>query len=199
MRKRSTLFKKREVLQARIDVLDEELETVDQEISVLEGFALTTPEAVADEPGRGEGESELLSGSEIRALAVPLLLKARGSAPIHYREWLELVHEKGFAVAGKRPDAVFLNQVVRSPLVHSTTKAGYYAADPAIVESLEATLLTRRGELAALMARKPPDPRQRESERELSNEIARLERELEEAQQAIHWLGLGKNRAREAA
>lgn len=197
-RRRSRIFKKREALQAKIDLLDEELEAVDGEIGALETLALPagkpTGIALVEPP---ESDSVLLKGAVIRTLAVPLLLRAQGTAPIHYRDWLELLTREGYAVAGKRPEAVFLNQVVRSPLVQATTKAGYYAIDLEAVDRLREKLRLQQSELAKLMREAPSEvgeafDRHRQRQRELNTAISRTERELDEAVTAIQaWEGEG--------
>lgn len=191
-RRRSRVFKKREELQARIDKLDEELEAVDQEILLIEDIAMAPGEAdeIAAKRAEGDADPNLLKGYEIRALAIPVLLVDHGTAPIHYREWLELLMRRGYQVAGKRPDAVFLNQVVRSPLVRATTKSGYYAVDLHVVDQLHAKLRKQQSDLAELIRQAPSDigeafDRHRELQRELNIEIARTERELDEASAAI--------------
>jgi hypothetical protein len=192
-RRRATIFKKREELQAKVDALDEELEAVDQEIAALETLAL--PSAEISDIRLVETEEEILKGAVIRILAVPLLLKEQGTAPIHYRDWLALLTREGYAVAGKRPDAVFLNQVVRSPLVKATTKAGYYAIDLAVVDQLRDKLRQQQSELAGLMREAPLDVGEefeqfRGRQREQNIAIARTERELDEAVSAIKaWKG----------
>lgn len=197
VRRRSGLFKRREDLQGKIDLLDEELEAVDQEISALESFALTSKEAdeLAEAEASSEDGSQLLSGATIRILAVPFLLREQGTAPIHYRAWLGLLTRHGYAVAGKRPDAVFLNQVVRSPLVRATTKSGYYEIDLSVVDRLREQLRRQQSELAEFMRQAPTEigeafDEYRERQRTLNTAIARTERELEEAVGVIQaWEG----------
>jgi hypothetical protein len=189
-RKRSQLFKKREELQVKIDGLDEELEAVDQEISNLESLVFPISGVQTIRPADEESDPSLLSGSIIRIVAVPFLLREQGTAPIHYRDWFELLTSKGYAVAGKRPDAVFLNQVVRSPLVKATTKSGYYEVDLGAVDRLQETLRAQQSELAELLGQAPAEAgeafeRHREQQRQLNTEIARTERELTEATSAI--------------
>jgi hypothetical protein len=195
-RKRSRILEKREGLLARIDLLDEELEAVGREIDALARLALPSGDKRGIALASAEQDTPpLLKGAEIRKLAVPLLLRAQGTAPIHYREWLELLTQEGYAVAGKRPDAVFLNQVVRSPLVRATTRAGYYEIDLDALERLREKLGKQQSELADLMRGAPTEvgeafERQRERQRELSIAIARTERELDEATVAIEaWKG----------
>jgi hypothetical protein len=184
-RRRSQVFKKRQDLQSKVDQLDEELEIVDQEINRLDelagggGRVVTIREA--DSPQAG-----VLSGASIRTLAVPLLLREQGTAPIHYRAWLELLTREGYAVAGKRPEAVFLNQVVRSPLVRGTTRAGYYEIDLNVIDLLREKLRMQKFDLAESMREAPTEigeafDQHREHQRELNTAIARTERELDEA------------------
>lgn len=191
-RRRSQISRKREDLQSRIDLLDEELEAVDREINALEPLASPADgakEIVLVEPEKEE-DSTVLRGGAIRTLAVPLLLRAQGTSPIHYRDWLELLIREGYEVAGKRPDAVFLNQVVRSPLVRATTRAGYYEIDLDAVDRLREQLGRQQWEMAELMRGAPSEAgaafdRHRARQRELSTAIGRTERELDEATTAI--------------
>lgn len=196
-RRRATISKKREELQSRIDLLDGELEAVDQEISALETLAMRAgegPEIRLVEAPETDGP-DLLKGAPIRVLAVPLLLKEQGTAPIHYRDWLALLSREGYSVAGKRPEAVFLNQVVRSPLVTATTKSGFYRVDLDLLEQLRERLRREQAELAELMREAPGEigeqfERFRERQRELNIAVARSERELAEALAAIEaWKG----------
>jgi hypothetical protein len=192
IRKRDQLSEKREDLQQRLEELDKELEAVDQEIIVLEGFTSQVAESARSASTAEDLEVALpeeISGGAIRALAVPMLLRERGPGPIHYVEWAELLRSKGLQVAGKRPDAVFLNQVVRSPLVRSTTKAGIYELDLEAPQRLEDRLRQEKTKLATLMIENPRGAedfsRHREAQRELQNAIARTERELAEALTAL--------------
>jgi predicted nuclease with TOPRIM domain len=190
-RRRSQLFKRREDAQVKLDALDEELEAVDQEISALEGFALTSVDESerSTESSRHDADPKLLGGAAIRIIAVRLLMSEQASAPIHYRDWLDLLNREGFTVAGKRPDAVFLNQVARSPLVRATTKAGYYALDLSAGDQLRSKLRELQAELARRLKEIPGDADEfaanRERQRELNIAIARTERELNEAMSVI--------------
>jgi predicted nuclease with TOPRIM domain len=190
-RRRSQVSGKREELQSRLDDLDKQLEAIDVEIDALD--ALTPSSEQGGEISLVEPSAEgprQLRGAAIRSIAIPCLLSEQGTAPIHYREWLALLTREGFSVAGKRPDAVFLNQVSRSPLVRATTKAGYYVIDLDIVEDLRAQLRREQSELAELMSRAPGEvgeafDRHRTSQHELTTAIARTQRELDEAVAAI--------------
>jgi len=190
--RRSRLLGKREDLQSRISSLDAELEAVDREISALESFALASVEAgtLAEAEGQREDAPRLLSGAEIRIVAVHFLLQEQGTSPIHYREWLSLLTRAGYTVAGKRPDAVFLSQVVRSPLVRATTQSGYYEIDLGIVDRLRERLRKQQFELAEAMRQGLTEvgeafDEHREYQRNLNTAIARTERELNEAVRAV--------------
>jgi hypothetical protein len=195
-RRRSQLMGKRDGLQSKIDALDQELESIEWEISGLETF-------VSNESGRDlisiverpkDNGLIQLSGADIRLVAVPLLMREQRSAPIHYRAWLELLVREGYGVVGKRPDAVFLNQVARSPLVRATTKAGYYAIDLASLDLLREKLRAQQAELAERMANVPSEPAEfqahREGNRALKITISRTERELDETLQVIEAASL---------
>jgi predicted nuclease with TOPRIM domain len=188
-RKRSKLSKKREALQIKIDDLDAELEAVEQEIVVLDNLAGGPARSTTLELASASEDGDVLQGSAIRATAIPLLMREQGTAPIHYRDWLQLLEREGYKVAGKRIDAVFLNQVARSPVVRATTKAGYYQLDPNAPEQLRERLRGQQAELGGLLTDVPADPagfeRQREEQRELKKAAAKTERELREALEAI--------------
>jgi hypothetical protein len=162
---------------ARLDVIRARLET-------LQGFTDERPELrPAPAPERG---NKSVSGAEIRRVAIDLLRKTgHPPAPIHYRQWLEIVENAGYRVEGKRPDAVFLGQLGRSPVVKATTRAGWYELDEEaprrIADEIEA-LEKQMGELA-MDASEPPDRLigQMERRQDLSASIRKAQRELKEA------------------
>jgi hypothetical protein len=190
LQKRARVAAKREGLQERVQALDAEIESMDEEIAAIEAFV--------DGSGRDQGPDvraadtetrQEISGGAIRELAVPLLLRERGPGPIHYADWLDLLRAQGLEVAGKRPEAVFLSQVSRSPLVRATTKAGYYEIDLDASGKLEEELRRQKTKLATAMIDEPQDRRsaegRREARRELQLSISRIERRLTEARAAI--------------
>jgi hypothetical protein len=124
-------------------------------------------------------------GADIRKVAVEVLLGSRDAgAPIHYRRWLELVEEAGYLVTGKRPEAVFLGQLVRSPVIRQTSRAGYYELDRAAPERLRSRLRELETErLEATTAASSPDALAADIERqdELMKEVRQAQRELQEA------------------
>lgn len=190
-RKRSQLYQRREAMQAKVDALDEELEAVDDQLQMLEEFAGSGRSTIAihETERTSEGDPELLSGSSIRALAVPILIRKHGLSPIHYKDWYALMIQEGYAAAGKRPDAVFLNQVNRSPLVRASTKSGYYVLDLDVVDQLRDQLRQQQSELGELLTNVPTDSeslaKHRQRQSELNTAISRTERDLREAVLAV--------------
>lgn len=188
-RKETQLKERRESLQDKLNELDGELEAVASRIRLIEAVAEPRHEsAQVAEISPQSDDATLLTGATIRQEAIPLLLRDRGGNAIHYREWLELLNRHGYRVAGKRPEAVFLNQVTRSPVVHATTHSGYYEIDLGAVDKLRQSLGRLVAELAQL-SEKPPTgldfEQRRKRQRELSRDIAKAERMLEEATEAL--------------
>lgn len=189
-RRRGQLAEKRAAQQRKLDELDQELEGIASEIQRLTELAQPDPGGVRLVSAPDSETRDVLKGAAIRILAVPLLMRSHGNAPIHYREWFELLRGEGYEVAGRRPDAVFLNQVVRSPLVCATTKAGYYEIDLEAPERLRAQLHEQQNEFIEFMREIPRNgsedfQRHRERQREMNTAIARTERELKEVEKAI--------------
>ncbi|HEY2477718.1 MAG TPA: hypothetical protein VGI17_03215 [Solirubrobacterales bacterium] len=192
LQKRARVAAKRQALQERLQALDSEIESMDEEIVAIEAFVAgrETADRESDSgPAAFAEDRREISGGAIRALAVPLLLRERGPGPIHYTDWAGLLRAQGLEIAGKRPDAVFLSQVSRSPLVRATTKAGYYEIDLDAPRKLEDELRRQKTKLATAMIDDPKDPqaaeRHREARRELQLTISRTERELAEARTAL--------------
>jgi hypothetical protein len=189
-RSRAQLERKRSDLRQRLEAVELEIGAVDEQMRVLEDIAQPPPSEIQiRKVAPADGRPEQLGGARIREVAVPILLRLHGEAPIHYRDWYSLFRSEGYEAAGKRPDAVFLNQVSRSPLVRSSTKSGFYLVDPTVVDDLRQTLVRRQGELAELLTDTPVDASALEArrlrQRELTSEIAKIERDLAEAVSAV--------------
>jgi hypothetical protein len=200
LQKRARVAAKREALVDRLNALDAEIESMDEEIVAIEAFAKGPGQK---EPAAGGDARRELSGGAIRAVAVPLLLRERGPGPIHYTDWLDLLRAEGLEVIGKRPEAVFLSQVSRSPLVRATTKAGYYEIDLAAPQRLEDELRRQKTKLATVMIEDPQNPKdseaRREARRELQLSISRLERKLSEAEAALEEFEVDRSSRADAA
>lgn len=202
-RRQGQLAEKRAAQQRKIDELDQELEAVAAEIQRMAELADTGSDTVQLVPAPNSEARSVLRGSAIRAFAVPLLMRTRGGAPIHYREWFELLTREGYEVAGRRPDAVFLNQVARSPLVRATTKAGYYEIDLEAPQRLQVQLHEQQAQLIDFMRQIATNgsqefQRDREQQREMNTAIARTERELKEVEGAIEAAPQGPGELRAA-
>lgn len=164
-----------------------ELAAAEAEVAELEA----QHSALKSLAGAGPAEEEqpgALRGRAIREVAVELLLhRGLEAGPIHYRTWLALLERAGHSVAGRRPDAVFLNQVTRHPLVRSTTHAGFYELDPTAPGRLESRVAELRTSLSVAVAQEASEPvgsSTRRRSREVSLELGRVERALAEARVA---------------
>lgn len=190
LQKRERVAAKRQALAERLEALDVEIDSIDEEISAIAAFVDGPKREQGGDVHPVDGDTRReISGGAIRAVAVPLLLKKRGAGPIHYADWVDLLRAEGLEVAGKRPEAVFLSQVSRSPLVRATTKAGYYEIDLDAPHRLEGELRRQQTKLATAMIEDPQKPQdseaRREAQRELQLSISRIERRLAEARIAL--------------
>ncbi|HEY6881909.1 MAG TPA: hypothetical protein VI299_27965 [Polyangiales bacterium] len=129
---------------------------------------------------------EQLAGARLREMTVRVALR-RGAhrEPSHWRQWLEWFREAGFDAVGKKPEATFLTQLARSPLVRRTASEGIYALDLGAVNEERRKLVELHERLGGL-----PAPGQtslldglddiRKRRRALEIEVARSERRLRE-------------------
>jgi len=116
-------------------------------------------------------------------MAVQTLLDSEfANSPIHYRDWLELVRAAGYEIEGRRPDAVFLNQIVRSSAIKTTTTAGVYELDLEAEDRLELELERLKTDLRALTARDTQDAEELDV---LTRKIRKTQRALAEAQRCL--------------
>lgn len=133
------------------------------------------------------GEETVLRGAAIREAAVRALAgHAVPGAPVHYRDWFELLLAQGFVPAGKDPLATFLTQIGRSPLVKRSTASGIYSLDLEFPErarqqlaGLNAQLNEGRDEPSGKTVEEIAAARERRAK--LTAEVHELERRLEEA------------------
>lgn len=157
-----------------------------------------TRAALAQEVGPGV----LLRGVHIRELGVRVLMQTpRASRPIHYRDWYRLLTERGIRVSGRDPEASFLTQISRSPVVKRSTEQGVYYIDFNFPGWARQQLELKRAELtetftspaSTMLADLDSAERHRTI---LAREIRHLERELREA---LRSLGTADMEPREAA
>ncbi len=133
----------------------------------------------------------LLRGAHIREAAVRVLATSpRPSAPVHYRDWFELLIAQGFMPAGKDALATFLTQIGRSPVVRRTTTSGTYLLDLEFPARAREGLTTLRTQLAQLQGSAPGDTideiaTNRERKAHLTALAQETERQLHEALRAL--------------
>jgi seryl-tRNA synthetase len=181
-------------LERQLQDAQAELDAIKQRLMILHGITSGPPSVdKADRrqkaPKAGD-QCSPLSGSKIRELAVRVLRERnedRGA--IHYRRWLEILEDAGYAVVGKRPDAVFLGQLMRSPVVKATTRPGYYELDeqaPELAQQRVRELEAQLSELSATAGLSPKDlERNIERQQELTKKLRQAQRSWKEAVEAL--------------
>jgi len=182
----ATLHGARAELEHQLDVLDHFSQDPDAASSVAERPRLR---AVSEAPPTSAGT--LLRGAHIREVAVRVLADAAArGAPVHYRDWFQLLTSRGFTPAGKDPLATFLTQISRSPLVQRSTSSGIYVLDLEFPDRARTRLaqltaqLSESQELAAdATVQDIAAARQRRDQ--LTAEMHEIERQLEEAQRSL--------------
>ncbi len=190
------LRRRRDELSAKIARLAAEYDAVVGRLSLLErsdaggldGQRSSAPPAVARE----------LNGASIRRIAVKVWLSSRpADAPIHYRDWYEVVASAGYSIAGRDPVATFLTQVTRSPLVQHTGKPGEYVLDLHFERRAREELHSLHERL--IQAHRPQESygelpeHRREERRRLTARVEQLERALQEVVEV--WGGTERSEA----
>ncbi len=143
-----------------------------------------------------------LRGAQIREMSIWVLLHTpQGASPIHYRAWYRLVVERGLRISGRNPEASFLTQITRSPVVKRASMAGFYYIDVRFPSEARRRLEQLRLELTATFTLPPGITADQLSDAEirrsaLAREISRLERQLQEA---IRSLGTDAHTERQVA
>ena len=133
----------------------------------------------------------VVRGARIREIAVRVLAaNSRPEAPVHYRDWFELLASQGFMPAGKNPLATFLTQIGRSPLVQRTTTAGVYVLDLEFPRRAREHFDRLSAELSAIQDTSDHVTVEgiataRERRAQLTAELRETERQLEEALRAL--------------
>ncbi len=181
-RHRNKLAHEATTLRAALARIEHGLAEIDERCGLLD--RLTDGESDVAEPSEKRAanvdERTVLRGPAIRERAVAVLV-ARGRDSLHYRRWFELLTGEGHVIAGKDPLAVFLTQITRSPVIRKGEKAGVYALDRHAPERLEQGLQKLQRELAATATATADIATIRARRMQLTAEIGRAERALEEA------------------
>jgi hypothetical protein len=142
----------------------------------------------------------VLKGRQIREIAVLALMQtADGRRPIYYRDWYRLLTERGIRVSGRDPEASFLTQITRSPVVARTPKPGWYQIEPSFPRNARARLSVLRADLARTFTL-PRDATASDLEAaellraDLAKAIRKHERELAEALRSLGETPDGESR-----
>jgi hypothetical protein len=195
--------------QRRVDRLREQLSeresallTLRERIEALAQFSdddvdLLPPNTSATPPPSGTDASSTalakivplhgyLRGAAIRIAAVQVLINGGQASPstIHYSHWFQLFTDAGHGIAGQDPQASFLTQIGRSPVVLRGPERGLYTLDTSAPKRLRERLHNLHQELARLH-----DGQQTIAEiatvasrrAELTREVVETERNLREA------------------
>lgn len=191
MRQRERLATRSATLNEELTALEDEMHKLDEQINSLQALVGNEePKQQLQKPDLAPSpEGGALTGSAIRMAAVRVLADSDRAGAIHYREWFDLLRDSGYEVGGKRPDAVFLSQITRSPAVKATTKSGVYQLDFDAPERLSRNLekLQRKlGVLAAEPSTNSADLARRTTlQEEIGLEIRRTQKALTEALKSL--------------
>jgi hypothetical protein len=178
-------------LRKRLAQTEEHSQAIRQRLHLLDQLGIGEPRTAGTVvrpqlvPPDAEPEHGWLRGAAIRLVGIRLLAQsARPDQPIHYTDWLGLLRQAGYGIQGGDPAATFLTQLSRSAAVMRADKPGTYVLDFSAPARLRERLLQLNEELLALhqgqqMIEQISSARDRR--RELITEIARTERDLEEA------------------
>jgi hypothetical protein len=182
-RHRARMAEEAEELRRALGRIERGLAEIDERRALLDRVA---PVAPPTPPPSTPADTSLLRGPEIREAAVRVLVEHGPGDALHYRAWFDLLAQHGHAIAGKDPLAVFLTQLGRSPAVRKGARAGVYELDRHAGARLRATLERLQRELRELTTAPGTDLRAVRARREqLSAEIGRVERALEETARVL--------------
>jgi hypothetical protein len=188
-RQRDRLVRRRERILASVEPVDRALAAIDARAELLKlltgdrpGWSSHSSTAASVSPR----DPRILAGSAIRETAAKALAAspvARG--PIHYRELLQMLTDAGFRIHGEKPDAVFLTQLTRSPVIRKAGRPGEYELD----HDAPARLRTRVGALQRELRDGAGEGACAATRRLTLKELDRAERALQEATRCLGALG----------
>lgn len=171
-----------------ISQLDQRLQTLNDLLGPLsEGEPLQHERKMPSptDPSEADPAGRMIAGPQIREAAVRVILQQPEYVEaLHYRQWYERVKAAGFAVKGKNPEAVFLTQLNRSPVIRKSSEAGVYELDRQAPLRLRQRLERLQAELRDLTSSRTSDTdlsSARARRQELNVNISQTERALEEA------------------
>jgi hypothetical protein len=191
-RRREQLAGERESAVASLREIESALTGLDEREILLSQLA---PESADVDPVSSDLTADdqqrpgkVLRGPAIREAAVEVLVRSRRAEALHYREWFELLTREGYEVAGKNGLAVFLTQLSRSPAVRKSTQTGVYELDRQAPQRRARELERLQRELRELTGHtsSTADLSEIRAHREqLTSDIGRAERALEEARRVL--------------
>jgi hypothetical protein len=160
-------------------------------LDVLAHASPTTAPGVRRAVSRVPPAPAVVRGAHIREIAVRVLAASPDpSRSIPYRDWYRLVVERGIRISGKDPEASFLTQIGRSPVVVRAGRRGMYRIDWGFPDRARSELARLRSEFAKTLD--PSDETSaiqiaatQERRRELTRAIARAETQLREALRSL--------------
>lgn len=188
------LYAEAQALEKVVGELDEQRELLNhfaEEIEAGVASATRRLRVVPDAESAQSSGATILRGARIRETAVRVLAANTPSgAPVHYRDWFNLVVAQGFMPAGKDPLATFLTQIGRSPVVRRSTSAGTYVLDPEAVKRIRARLAQLTAALSELAEVGPEAgvdeiATARERRTQLTTQLHETERQLQDALRSI--------------
>jgi hypothetical protein len=190
---------RRAQLAREMEDLNRQLRDVGQQMRRLGDVIGLDPKTVAHSE-RGEDEEpeivdgrQVLRGAHIREIAIRVLLdRSNPSADIHYRQWVQLIEQAGFQIAGRDPGAVLLTQISRSPLVVRAPDSGQYRLDRDAMVRLRDQHLHIEEAMRTAVERNDGllTPAQLSGElNRLSSEERRVRRQLEELVRTVSKVG----------
>ena len=188
-RQRAQLAREADALRASLARIEAGMAEIDALTARLDDLATTpsgkrhAPEPELPPVESHPDDSQALRGPAIRTTAVALLV-ASGRDALHYREWFDLLTQAGYEVAGKDPLAVFLTQITRSPAVRKGARPGEYVLDRGARATLQRRLDDLNQQLATLPQQTTDLTELRTRRAQLTAEITKLEKALEEVQAA---------------
>jgi hypothetical protein len=190
MRQRERLATRSAALNEELATLEAEMHELDEQIDSLRALiGNEEPQRPQKQDAAPSSDGCALTGSAIRMAAVRVLADSGRAGAIHYREWFDLLRDAGYEVGGKRPDAVFLSQITRSPVVKATTKSGVYQLDFDAPERLSRDLEKLQRKLGALAAESSTNSEELAKrtalQEEIGLEIRRTQKALTEALKSL--------------
>ncbi len=206
---RDRLTREVERLDARAEALRRELATVDarreelrEQLALLARIAWEPDAAVfatrktADRATHLKAVDDdfppaktMLRGARIRETAVLLLASsANPTRPIHYQQWYRILREAGYGIDARDPEATFLTQMTRSPVVRRANAPGVYALDfeaPRLIRQRMRALEEKLATTALRDERAEDFARSRSERAKIVQMLRATERQLEEALRSL--------------